>query len=336
MKRLLAICLLIGAAAGTAYGATETKLSAEQRERDIQNFGLSPEQIAKPKKVEKISSVRLQIAQAVILEPGRIRVLAANGAVWDQVENIRLKEIKPGDRIFIKRSFMGGWICKIGNQEPYRCARVDRPYTPEIEVAQDEAQQNQAPVSTPTTDIGPASAEAQSPSARPEQANKPAVPPLAKPSVAPQMQAPSQSQESSSTRSQVAAPPNSASAETAASSAPQASATPLPPSPAGAKEEPEVSNFGLPQNAQPHKEAQAQQPLTSVRLQVVAAVALAPNRLRIMAANGAVWDQMESVQIGDVKPGDWITIKQSLMGGWICKIADRAPYRCSRADKPSN
>lgn len=70
-----------------------------------------------------------------------------------------------------------------------------------------------------------------------------------------------------------------------------------------------------------------------ITAQVASVDVTGPNMLRVTTTDGQVWDQIEGP--GErAKTGDTILIKRNFMGGLMCKINKRAPYRCIRADRP--
>ena len=95
--------------------------------------------------------------------------------------------------------------------------------------------------------------------------------------------------------------------------------------------------FGLPgyvrDSSKDEKEERAIENVKEVATEIASVSIEGANRLRVTTTDGQVWDQSES-DFESARVGDSFTIKRNLMGGMMCKIGKRPPYRCVRADRP--
>ena len=121
-----------GAAAAASGTVSAPKTAEERREENKQAFGLpayardtSKEQ-KEERKIETVHEVATQIASIDVAGANRLRVTTTDGQVWDQTEG-DAERAHVGDAFTVKRNFLGGMMCKIGNRAAYRCVRADRP-----------------------------------------------------------------------------------------------------------------------------------------------------------------------------------------------------------------
>jgi len=120
-----------GVAAGQATAPVAASApAAPSVEKQIEDFGLSPETAQAKKKVEKpvtpapIESIESTIASLQRLGTGELILKLANGQVWRQGQADSRVHLKPGDQVTIKKALLGSYMLVSG----YYSFRVRRIY----------------------------------------------------------------------------------------------------------------------------------------------------------------------------------------------------------------
>lgn len=103
-------------------GGSAPLTEAERRAQQEREFGL-PEHETEEAKSE-IGEITVEIASTGVASGGKLRFVTSEGAVWEQTEGAPVSPPKPGTTVTIKRNFMGGNVCKIGEWTNMRCRRV--------------------------------------------------------------------------------------------------------------------------------------------------------------------------------------------------------------------
>jgi hypothetical protein len=94
--------------------------AAPSVEKQIENFGLSPEAAQAKEKVEKpaapalIESIESTIAALQRRGTGELVLKLANGQVWLQSQADSRVHLKPGDRVTIKKALFGSYMLVSG------------------------------------------------------------------------------------------------------------------------------------------------------------------------------------------------------------------------------
>jgi len=92
-----------------------------QRERD---FGLTKGKTEAAREEEPVDEITVEVASTGVITGGKLRIVATNGMVWDQLEGAPPPAPKAGTSITISRNFMGGHWCKLNQYTNIRCERV--------------------------------------------------------------------------------------------------------------------------------------------------------------------------------------------------------------------
>ena len=134
----------------------------------------------------RIESITVEIANAERIADQHLRITTTGGAVWDQTIGDPVPPPKPGTIATIKRTALGGMMCKVGPWTTYRCIRVDKPASVSTSVAE-TAPPPSVPTASQPARLADTAAETAANPVRPAQASparasahsSPAVPPLA-------------------------------------------------------------------------------------------------------------------------------------------------------------
>ncbi len=347
--------------------SVDTKVDELRKERE-QDFGLH-EKTAEQTQAQ-VNKVTLEVARIGQTSNRLLRVVATTGAVWDQTVGAPVRAPEPGTVMTIKRTMLGGMMCKIGKWTAYRCIRVDRPtlssLNPEetpraMEDASPSTTAHAEPLPGKVTSSLPASAHSgesvqkvEQPSAVPTlpteaaAASKTVNASQAQYAVLPTTKVRSSGDENHDEWSGEA--PEAVSGTLSQSQ--QANAVVPPPrKPAASPVTASASKTSRPISAnhpsgeELQKENQRnfglhEKTVENRRIEVdevtvkVARVAETSNRLlRIIATSGAVWDQTVGAPVRPPQPGTTITIKRAMFGSAMCKIGKWTTYRCIRVDR---
>ncbi len=69
--------------------------------------------------------LRTVVASATASADGRLTVTTSEGSVWRQTETLRIPRApSTGDAMDIRKGALGGYICAVGSNPAYRCARI--------------------------------------------------------------------------------------------------------------------------------------------------------------------------------------------------------------------
>lgn len=115
-----------GASAGAASQAKAPPPPPTAAERKAA-FGLprSEQPGYKQEREASPDEVEITVASVGQLAAGMVSLTATDGAVWNQTGGAAPRHVpKPGDKVTIKRNFMGGYRCKLSRWEIVRCARA--------------------------------------------------------------------------------------------------------------------------------------------------------------------------------------------------------------------
>ncbi|MFZ1989839.1 MAG: hypothetical protein WAW96_08715 [Alphaproteobacteria bacterium] len=125
-----------GAGGNVAQGGTVSRpmTPEERREANEKAFGVPAYERAKSaskrekeeREVEDVKEMTSQIASVGVIGADKLRVTTTDGQVWDETESLGVRA-NVGDAFTVKKNFMGGMMCKVGKNPPYRCIRADRP-----------------------------------------------------------------------------------------------------------------------------------------------------------------------------------------------------------------
>jgi hypothetical protein len=117
-------------AAGGGSQSTGGQASAPQPPTEADQkaaFGLPPDERPDFKRSREHGPDEVEITVASVghLAAGMVSVTSTDGAVWNQTGGGAPSHVpKPGDKVTIKRNFMGGYKCKFSRWETVRCMRV--------------------------------------------------------------------------------------------------------------------------------------------------------------------------------------------------------------------
>ena len=105
----------------------------QQKKENAQNFGLreaTPEE-----KQAEVNEVTVEVAHSDKTSEQLLRIVTTRGAVWDQTVGTPVPPPKPGAAVTIRRTILGGTMCKLNKWTTYRCIRVDKPVSSATDVA---------------------------------------------------------------------------------------------------------------------------------------------------------------------------------------------------------
>jgi hypothetical protein len=81
---------------------------------------------AAPARAADLDELVTTVASAHSIGYKRVRVVTADGSVWDQTQaETFTAEPKKGDRFSVERASMNSFLCQFGRSSRYRCERTD-------------------------------------------------------------------------------------------------------------------------------------------------------------------------------------------------------------------
>ena len=79
-----------------------------------------------PARAADLHEIVTTVASARTIGYQRVRVITAEGSVWDQTQAETFNsEPKQGDRFSVERGSMNSYLCQFGRSSRYRCERTD-------------------------------------------------------------------------------------------------------------------------------------------------------------------------------------------------------------------